>query len=148
MPKDPTQNFRKLIAKLPDVTETIACKGTAIEQSSFKTNKKSFFFLQAKDGGVIMRLKLEKSMPAALAEEKKTPKRVEVGKNNWVTIRLAAGERPPAGLSAWVRESHALSASGKTGIPKEGVKKVAKKATKKTAKKTTKKTAKKTTKKR
>ena len=101
--------------------ETIACAGTPIEQASFKAGKKSFLFVQQKDGGVVLRLKLQESLPAA----EKDPV-AEVGVGGWVTLRLDGGTSAPKGVTAWIKESHALSSGGAT-------KKAARKTTRKKA---------------
>jgi hypothetical protein len=127
---DATAPYNKLALRLANVEHTIACAGTTIEQSSFKVGGKSFLFVQAKHGGVILRMKLGDSFPAASALAEKQPTTVEAGIGGWVTIRLAAGEKAPAGLPGWVKESHAVQAGGvekKTAKKKTAKKKTAKK---------------------
>lgn len=100
------EEFRGFALSLAGSEEHVACKGTAIEQSSFKVKKKSFFFLQEKDDVLILRFKLADSLGEAEADESGE---VEVGKG-WVTWRYplnrSSGKRR---LKKWVRESHALS---------------------------------------
>ena len=103
---------------LPDVTETVACAGTAIEQASFRVGTKSFLFVQAKDGGVVVRLKLSDSMDAVEACTE-----AEVGVGGWVTVRVGAGEKPPGRLNAWVKESYALSSAPRPSKKKAVAKK-------------------------
>lgn len=114
--------FTNIARALDGVTETVACAGTAIEQASFKVGKKSFLFVQAKDGGVIVRLKLGESASSAGAHEA-----VEIGVNGWATVRLSAQQALPRAARAWVLESYALSGGGVAKKPR------AKPATKKPA---------------
>ena len=98
--------LREFALGLAGSEEHIACKGTAIEQSSFKVKKKSFFFLQEKGDLLIMRLKLDGSLPNAEADESGE---VEVGKG-WVTWRYSQRTTlAKRKLKAWIKESHALS---------------------------------------
>ena len=85
--------LRSTALKLPDVTLGIACKGTALESTTYNANKKAFLFVGPKDA----RLKRAAG---------------------WTKIDLAA---PPsdADVRAWVAESHALIA----GEPKKPAKK-------------------------
>ena len=132
--------LRSVALGLAGAVETVACKGTAIEQSSYKTSGKSFLFVQSKAGGLILRFKLSASTSGALREEKKNPKRVQVGIGGWVTVRLAADEPLPIKLlKPWIAESHGLQLGDHKQPAKKKVakKKVAKKkvAKKKVAKK-------------
>lgn len=143
---DVVEVLSKLALSLPDVEEKVACAGTAIEQASFHTNRKSFLFAQRKGDGAIIRLKLDHS----LAEARAAGGGVEVGKNNWTTCRIPLAKAPSATLKRWVRESYAMSAKPKSSSKKKTAKKAAskKKAAKKTGKKkvaSKKKTTKKTT---
>ena len=104
--------------RLDDVEEKIACKGTPIEQASFRTGGKSFLFAQRKGDLAIVRLKLDASIAAA----KKAGDFAEVGVNSWTTCRVPLAKAPSATLKKWVRESYALSAK-----PKSTRKKAAKK---------------------
>ena len=98
--------FRKFALSLEGSEEHIACKETAIEQSSFKVKKKSFFFLQEKGDVLILRFKLGDSLGEAEAD--KTGE-IEVGKG-WVTWRYPVKKSPgKRKLKKWVKESHALS---------------------------------------
>jgi len=103
---DAVDALRKLALSLADVEEKIACAGTAIEQSSFRTGGKSFLFAQRKGDLAIVRLKLAKSLAAA-----ETADDVEVGKGGWTTCRVPLAKAPSATLKRWVGESHALSAT-------------------------------------
>ena len=74
--------LKALAMKHADVTVGVACKGTALESTTYNTNKKAFLFVGPKDG----RLKRA---------------------SGWVKIDLAA---PPneRELTAWVAESYTL----------------------------------------
>ncbi len=130
------EQFTKWAKSLDDVTETVACKNTPIEQASFKVKGKSFLFVQQKDGGVVVRLKLRESAASAAGFDG-----VEVGAGGWTTIRLGARSAPPKQTQNWIGESYALSIASRVE------KKVAKRSL--TKKKSTKKslTKKKSTKK-
>ena len=83
--------------RLPEVSEGLACAGTALESHTFQVGGKAFLFLSAK----VARLKLGNS--AAEAKECGC----EVGANGWV--KLALDTLPPAAvLKRWVAESHGL----------------------------------------
>src|SRR5262245_56314297 len=84
---------------LPDVTQGIACAGTALECRTYCTGNKAFLFVSGKDA----RLKLGASAKAA------TARGFAVGANGWVKLPLDA--LPPAKvLAGWIAESHALLA--------------------------------------
>jgi hypothetical protein len=85
--------LRSVALKLPDVTLGIACKGTALESTTYNSNKKAFLFVGAKDA----RLKRAAG---------------------WTKIDLAA---PPsdADVTAWVTESHALIVGNASSKPKK-----------------------------
>jgi hypothetical protein len=88
-----------LATSLPDVTEGVACAGTALESRTYSTNKKAFLFLSEKE----VRLELDASGAAAKALG------FAVGANGWA--RLPIDALPSASvLKKWVRESHALMA--------------------------------------
>jgi hypothetical protein len=101
---DAVDALRKLALSLPAVEETIACAGTSLEQSSFRTNGKAFLFAQRKGDVAVLRLKLGASLGAARAGGAG----VEVGTGGWTTCRLPLGRAPAPVVKRWVRESHAL----------------------------------------
>jgi hypothetical protein len=103
---DVVDALRKLALTLPEVEESIACAGTAIEQSSFRTHGKAFLFAQRKGDVAVVRMKLDASLAKA-----NDAVGVEVGKGGWVTCRLPLGKAPSAAVKRWARESHALFAS-------------------------------------
>lgn len=109
MPKttDPTLAIREQASALPDVEA-----GTACNQHSFKTNKKSFFFIGPgpKGQGYKAMFKLRDSMTEAETLSKKDPTRFEVGKTGWVTARFTA-DKPLAKKiwAKWLKESYRVS---------------------------------------
>lgn len=108
--------LRRLTKKLDGVAEAIACAGTAIEQSVYRVRGKSFLFVQNKDGGLVIRLKLKASLAAAQKLAKKAPPMFQAGVGGWVTVRLQVRESAPKNvLEAWVVESHALAAGPASG---------------------------------
>lgn len=106
---------------LPDVTQGVACAGTALESRTYCVGGKAFLFVSGKDA----RLKLADSAADATALG------LLVGANGWVKLSLAALP-PPAVMARWIGESHALLAGGAAGEgagKKKGAKKAAKKTT-------------------
>ena len=102
--------LRSFAARLPDVEQGIACKGTALESVTFQVRKKAFLFV----GPKAARLKLDRSLDEARRLAAKQPE-IEVGTGGWVKI-ATAGKGPPAKvLERWVGESHALYAGTAAG---------------------------------
>lgn len=104
---DPTEAMRENAAAFPEVAE-----GTSCNQSSFKTTKKSFFFVGPgpKGKGFKAMFKLKESMPEAEELSGKQPGRFEVGSTGWVTARFTAEEPLPQELwERWLEESYRLS---------------------------------------
>lgn len=91
---------------LDDVEEHIACEGTAIEQKSYKIKRSTFLFVQEKDGGLIIRIKLKASIDDAKA--KVGDDHVETGSTGWTTLRVHK-LIPADVIKAWVGESYAIS---------------------------------------
>ncbi len=111
---DAASVLRQAALQKERVEEAVACKGTALECSSFKVSGKAFVFVGAKDA----RLKLEASLPEALALIQKYPGALKVGAHGWVTLTFEGGEAlSPSVLEAWVEESYTLM-SGKTAKTK------------------------------
>lgn len=99
---DLVKALRKLALGHPDVEEGIACKGTALESSTFKVRKKAFLFLRTKDA----RLKLNASQKEA--------KRLgaSIGAGGWALVVLE--KAPPVRvLEKWIGESYRLMAGEK-----------------------------------
>ena len=110
VPRSPTQILRSLALRHTEVEEGIACKGTAVESSSFKVRKKTFLF--ARD--VEMMVKLQESLSEAKRFASQDPSRYRVG-GGWVSVKFGAGALPPRELlTRWVAESYRLMA-GQSG---------------------------------
>jgi len=107
MPADPADLLASLRAeamRLQDVTEGVACAGTALEKYTLKVRGKAFLFLGRAD----LMVKLDDALPEARALAAAEPARYKVGANGWATVRLE-GEGPDAALLArWIAESHRL----------------------------------------
>ncbi len=95
-------SLRAMALRLSDVEEGTACKGTAVESTTFSTRKKAFLFLDAKNA----RLKLSASEAEAKELAAREPDRYRVGAHGWVTISLAAGPPPRERMERWISESH------------------------------------------
>jgi len=107
--------LRKCALAHPDVEEGIACKGTALESSTFKARKKAFLFVQPKDGGMKLRLKLDTLAPEAKKLAAKEPDRYGVGAKGWVAATFGPDEAPPKGLlERWIAESYRIVVGGKS----------------------------------
>jgi hypothetical protein len=125
--------LRKVAMSLDDVSEGIACEGTALEKRTVKVGGKAFLFLSPTDA----MLKLaEVSLSAATKASKKNPN-IRAGKGGWVKITFDDDENPPpASINQWIAESHALM---RPAPKKKTAKKTTATAKKKAKKKTTKK---------
>ena len=106
----PVQELRRLAAHLSDVSEGIACKGTALEKVTFKVRKKAFLFLGRADA----MFKLHASLPEAKAIAGRAPSQCKVGANGWVSLKFTDDESVPLDvLTRWMQESYQLFASEK-----------------------------------
>jgi len=95
--------LRKIALRFPDVEQGIACKGTALECSTFKTRRKSFLFIGKKDAKV----KLSASQAEFATFISKEPGRYKIGANGWATIAFAGDSPLPFDLlEKWVDESY------------------------------------------
>lgn len=102
--------LRPIAMRYPEAEEGIACKGTAIECTTFKARNKAFLFVGAKE----IRLKLQASLAEAAKLAAKDPERYQAGKIGWVTMRLHPGDALPIDvLERWIDESYRLL------VPKE-----------------------------
>lgn len=113
MPEDTTTPERALAAlndrgaRLPGVTEGIACAGTALERRTLNVGKKAFLFLGEGDA----RLKLGGSIPQAEALASRQPDRCEVGIHGWIKLMFKGDLAIDAEtLAAWAEESYRLMA--------------------------------------
>ena len=102
--------LRKAALAHPDVEESLACKGTAIESASFRVSGKAFLFLSPAKAMV----KLDRSREQASELEAESPDACKTGAGGWTTIALAAPSRPSlATLRAWIAESYGSFAQAK-----------------------------------
>ena len=101
--------LRKLAMTYAEVDVAIACKGTALESSSFKVAKKSFLFLRPAE----LMLKLGASIDEAIEFAKANPDVCKVGAGGWVTIRIDVEAAPMEQVKRWLDESYQLFASKK-----------------------------------
>lgn len=102
---DPTEPMRVRASEYPEVDE-----GTACTQSSFKTKKKSFFFVGMQGGRYKAMFKLKQSRDQAMALAKKEPDNYQAGSNIWVTARFSAEHPMPEEIwQKWLDESYELS---------------------------------------
>lgn len=88
---------------LPDVTEGIACAGTALEKRTLRIGKKAFLFASAKD----LMFKLADSLAAARQLAAKQTESIRAGAGGWVKVTSAA-KVETAQLKTWIRESYGL----------------------------------------
>lgn len=106
-PRDLAQTLGDIALALPDVTQGIAYKGTALERSTFAVKKKSFLFL----GGEELMVKLDASSPAAEKVAQKSPDCCKAGAHGWVTLKYRHDDAPVLKvLTTWIEESYQLFA--------------------------------------
>lgn len=103
--QDPTLAMRERAASYELVDE-----GTACTQTSFKTGKKSFFFVGEQGGRFKAMFKLEASREEAIALADAHPDDFQVGSNIWVTARFSTDAPMEEELwQRWLDESYELS---------------------------------------
>jgi hypothetical protein len=104
---DLVRALRERATSLPEVSEGVACAGTALESRTAQVRKKAFLFL----GKGEARLKLRESLPEALHWAAKDPARFRVGSLGWVAVTVA-GDDPAVRevCLRWVEESYRLMA--------------------------------------
>ena len=106
--------LRRAALRHPGVEESVACKGTAVESSSFKVGGKAFLFLRS---GTAM-LKLEKSKSEAIELARRSPHLCKTGSGGWTTVALTEpSELEPGLLESWIAESYALFS--RAAVPKK-----------------------------
>jgi hypothetical protein len=98
--------LKKIALRHPDVEEAIACKGTALESAAYKTKKKSFLFVNARQA----RLKLDASLGEAKKIAKQKPGSCEVGAMGWAAVNLGPDAPAVPVLERWIAESYELAA--------------------------------------
>jgi hypothetical protein len=102
-------------AKLPGVTEGIACAGTALESRTLKIGGKAFAFFGPTD----LRIKLSGSLAAAKRLAKSRPGSCQPGAGGWTKVTLGPGMLPLSMLAKWIGESYALMAPPPYGTASE-----------------------------
>jgi hypothetical protein len=105
----PSSKIAKVLAeaasRVPGITTSIACAGTALESKTFVVSNKTLLFLGSKEA----RLKLNASIDEAKKMSMKFGDIIRVGSGGWVAIRLRDGpELSATCLRRWVKESHGL----------------------------------------
>ena len=106
--------LRQLALQYPEAEEGIACKGTAIECSTFKARDKAFLFV----GAGVIRLKLHASLPEATKLAAKEPSRYKVGANGWIAVTVSDNLPPPLDVMVrWIDESYRLLAPKQLTAP-------------------------------
>lgn len=100
--------LRAVALRKPEVEEGVACKGTALESTTFGVGKKVFLFLRIADGTCHLRLKLAESLPEARRLAGRQPEVYAVGAQGWakVTFELDGPSPPLALLQRWLHESY------------------------------------------
>ena len=93
-------------AKLPGVSEGIACAGTALESRTLKIGGKAFAFFGPTD----LRVKLAGSLAQAQRLAKTKPGSCQPGAGGWTKATLGPGMLPLSTLTKWIGESYALMA--------------------------------------
>ncbi len=102
---DPTLPMRERAAAYPGVDE-----GTACTQASFKTGKKSFFFVGEQGGRYKAMFKLDAFKAEAIDLAAKEPNNYQAGSGAWVTARFTSENPMPDGLwQRWLDESYEIS---------------------------------------
>ncbi len=112
---DAHELLRALALSFDGVDESVACRGTALEQSSFKVAGKAFLFAQRKAGLLVVRLKPE----SALAADAVQGEGVAVGKNGWVTVQAPLERALSATLKRWTKDSYQTFAKAAAGTRRE-----------------------------
>ncbi|MEX0641890.1 MAG: MmcQ/YjbR family DNA-binding protein [Pirellulales bacterium] len=130
-------SLRKIALRCPGTTEGVACAGTSLERSTFKTRNKAFLFLGITDAMVKLRDSLDEASRLAAKE----PDRYRVGGHGWVKVVFSSdASGVPTVLEKWVGESYRLMAGSQaTATRSPGRRSLTKKKTvkKKAATKTT-----------
>lgn len=93
-------------AKLPGVTEGIACAGTALESRTLKIGGKAFAFFGPSD----LRIKLSHSLKEAERLAKSKPGSCVPSAGGWTKATLGPGMLPQSILAKWIHESYRLFA--------------------------------------
>jgi hypothetical protein len=119
--KPPSAVLRAIALRHPNVEESVACKGTVIEQAAFKIQTRTFLFSR----DVQMMVKLGDSIPEAQKHADADPQHFRVG-GPWVTVNFTGNAMPPREmLERWIAESYALMSAPKKAAPKKAAAKKA-----------------------
>ncbi len=119
------QELRELARTFDDTSEGWSCKGTVLESRTINVDRRAFLFLGSKGD---VRLKLQRSLPAARKLAAKRPDLYTVGSGGWTKICLGVDIPPRDLLESWIEESYALIAAGTTKAkPKAKAKRAPKK---------------------
>jgi len=109
---------------MPGMTQGADCN-----QTSFKIDKGSFFFIGPGPKGIGYKamFKLDKSMDQAKKLSKEKPDQFQIGATGWVTTRFTAENPLPKNVwEKWLKESYELTkskAAKETNKTKKGEKK-------------------------
>lgn len=99
---------------LPETTEGVACKGTALESRTVQVRGKAFVFLRDAE----IRMKLGPSVAEITALAKKEPARYQTGAGGWSKVTLGGlGPAPAALAEKWIEESWRLLAPKSLASP-------------------------------
>ena len=107
------ESLRKVALLLDDVSEGVACEGTALERRTVKIGTKAFVFIGANEA----MLKLEDSLAEANDLAAKEPEHCRVGSGGWVKISIGKKESPTQDVvTRWLGESYRLASSAKAAV--------------------------------
>ena len=103
--QDPTELIQQYAQSFADVVT-----GTSCSQTSFSVGKGKFLFLGPgpKGKGYKAMFKLSESLPQLQSMAETEPKRFEVGKTGWITVRFS--DEDPISMDhwrKWLAESYA-----------------------------------------
>jgi hypothetical protein len=105
MDSDLVDDLARFAASLDRVTESVACRGTALEKITYQVRGKNFLFLGRTD----LMMKLRDGLEEAAELANAAPEAVRVGKHGWVTFVPANASRDTRDrLKRWIAESHAV----------------------------------------
>jgi hypothetical protein len=111
------ERLRIAALRHPEVLESVACKGTAIESASFKVRGKAFLFLRP---GTAM-MKLGRSLGEASRLATQSSDRYKTGSSGWTTVALSEVNKASLKLiEKWVAESYMLFSTSQPSAPTRG----------------------------
>jgi predicted DNA-binding protein (MmcQ/YjbR family) len=112
------QQVKKSASSLAGVTTSVACKGTALEATTFNVNGKAFLFLRPVQGGEELRLKLDASIRDIEKLAEQWPESYSVGANGWAKLIISEQRSLPL-VADWIAESYALIGGAKKPAAKK-----------------------------